>query len=304
MKIIKSVGSLLAVTATLAFSQANTLTEAEKAAGWVLLFDGKSLHGWHKKQETVTTSSWVINDSAIHRSPTSAGNIYSPAIAESFELSVEWKLKDENGNSGIWMRMMENLTETNRSGPEIQVCGKAHPDYTRDKKSVGACYMMYHPNPAPDTWVKPAGAWNTFRVIMDGKKVQHWGNGIKVVEYEIGTPDWISRQNQAEDRIKNARYGEVHYGSFVLTDHSTAVWYRNIKVRPLAGTQIKSGFPGWDPPVSVRLRISDKRAKATGLMTESFAGLVLSVDGRRLTLRPGPGHIASGAYLLQARESK
>ena len=309
MIFIKSVCAMLAVTASLAFSQANTLTDAEKAAGWVLLFDGKTLNGWHKKQETVTTTSWVINDSAIYRSPTSAGNIYSPAVVESFELSIDWKLKDDNGNSGIWMRIMESLTEDNRSGPEIQICGKGLKDYAIDRRTVGACYMMYHPNPAPEAWVKPTGQWNTFRVIMDGKKVQHWGNGTKMVEYEIGSDDWISRQNQAENRIKNARYGEVHYGSFVLTDHQTNVWYRNIKVRPLAGTQVKSGFPGWNPPVAVRHRISDKRAKATGFMIgslESFAGTVLSVDGKRLTLRSGPisGHVASGAYLLQARESK
>jgi hypothetical protein len=306
MSIMRISSGLILAAAVAVLSQPNTLTDAEKAQGWVSLFDGKSLNGWHTKNETVTNSSWILNDSAIHRGPNSGGNIYSPVTAESFEFSVDWKLKDENGNSGVWMRMMESLTEANRSGPEIQVCGKLNADYTRDKRTVGACYMMYHPNPGPDAWVKPAGQWNTFRVIMDGKHVEHWANGVKVVEYEIGSADWISRQNQAEDRIKNPRYGEVHYGSIVLTDHTTLVWYRNLKMRPLAGTTLKSAFPGWVVPVSINGANASAPARDRSLHIgevvsgpEGFAGEVLSLDGKRLRLSGNVSNrLARGAYLL------
>lgn len=304
MATIGRIGILVACVAfmaNLAAGQANTLTKEEEAAGWVLLFDGKSLNGWHKKDEKVTTSSWVINDSAIHRAASSGGNIYSPGIAESFELSIDWKIKDENGNSGVWLRMMESVTEANRSGPEIQICGKQHADYSKDKLTVGACYMMYQPNPHPDQWVKPAGQWNTFKVVMNQKHVEHWGNGVKMVEYEIGSPDWISRQNQAADRIKNPRYGEVHYGNIVLTDHQTLVWYRNIKMRPLAGTTIKSGFPGWNPPSAIRLdsrnAMRPSRNPALSIRTgNGFLAEAIGLDGKRLGAVPA----AAGAWILPA----
>jgi hypothetical protein len=307
MKMLKLLGFLMAATAALAFSQGNNaLTETEKTQGWALLFDGKSMRGWHHKGEIVTNSSWVLDDEAIHLSKQGGGNLYSPVTAQSFELSIDWKLKDENGNSGIWTRMMESLSEDNRSGPEIQILGKLNSEYTQDKLTVGSCYMMYHPKPGPDAWVKPAGQWNNYRIIMDGKHVEHWGNGVKMVEYEIGSADWLSRQNQAKARIKNSRYGEVHYGSVVLTDHESPVWFRNIKVRPLAGTQLKPAFPGWEIPTSIA---RDRFTLAPPLRSGWVAGgramlgpteAILSLDGRHLGLSvPKPSRLAAGAYILR-----
>jgi len=282
----------------------NTLTPAQRDSGWVLLFDGKTTFGWHKKQETVTSSSWVVNDSAISRS--SGGNVYSPVTAESFELSVDWKISNENGNSGIWLRMIETVTEDQRTGPEIQIVGKQHGDYGNGKTTAGACYSMYEPNPHPNDWIKPAGQWNNYRVIMDKKHVEHWGNGVKMVEYEIDSPDWTTRKRQSTlPRVRDSpRYGEVHYGSIVLTDHSTPVWYRNIRIRPLSNTQIRSAFPGFViPTVSIIARkpsrhvIIGRDRLENGLARTGLSLPLLSLDGRSLTYR---SHRSSaGAYVAR-----
>jgi hypothetical protein len=280
----------------------NTLTPAQRDSGWVLLFDGKKTTGWHKQNETVTASTWTVNDNAIYKS--GSGNLYSPVVAESFELSIDWKLANENGNSGVWMRILEPLNhDIQRSGPEIQIVGNLHLNYSQDRKTVGSCYAMYHPNPTPEHWVKPAGQWNNYRVIMDGKHVEHWGNGVKMVEYEIGSADWIARQNQAESRLKNPLYGELHYGYIVLTDHSAPVWYRNIRIRPLAGKEIRSGFPGYEVPVSAvrpgRLRIAPR-----GNVLSREGGLVpglriTALDGRTWVKPAGMAErTAAGLYVI------
>ena len=92
MKIQKILGSLLVLAMGPAFSQpANSLSEAEKAQGWVLLFDGKSLNGWHAKNQAATSRSWLVNDSAIYRGPDSKDHLYSPVAAQDFEFSGQFK---------------------------------------------------------------------------------------------------------------------------------------------------------------------------------------------------------------------
>lgn len=279
----------------------NTLTQAQKDSGWVLLFDGKTTFGWHKKQETVTANTWVVNDSAI--SNNGGGNVYSPATAESFELYVDWKVSDENANSGIWLRMIESASEEQRTGPEVQILGKKHADYANAKTTAGACYTMYGPNPHPDTWLKPAGQWNNYRVIMDGKHVEHWGNGVKMVTYEIDSQDWITRKAQSTiPRVRDSpKYGEVHYGNLVLTDHDSPVWFRNIRIRPLSGTQIRSAFPGFLVPT---VTIAPPKPGRHGVMDRSRMDAAFAGTGRLLRLnsldgrvrRFQPRGISAGAY--------
>ncbi len=79
---------------------------------------------------------------------------------------------------------------------------------------------------------RPAGEWNTGRIIVDGAHVEHWLNGEKVVEYELGSDDWLERKQNSK-WAESPDYGSLDAGHLVLTDHGDPVGYRNLKIRRL-----------------------------------------------------------------------
>jgi hypothetical protein len=213
----------------------NALTEAETAAGWQLMFDGKTLAGWHSfKKATISESGWIIKDSSIYLRGPAVGALLAPEkfAFRNFEISIDWKISDA-GNSGIFLRYLETEASENiRTGPESQVCGKGHSDYKTGATptSPGACYAMYAP---AKPWIRSAEQFNTFHVIMHENKVAHFGNGERLLEYEIGSADWTAKY-EVSKYASFPLYGEVHAGKLFLQDHASPVWYRNIKIRPLA----------------------------------------------------------------------
>ena len=229
----------LSVLAFLVFASAhaqevNTLTDAEKSQGWQLMFDGKALTGWHSFQKTsITESGWVIKDSAIYLRGPAVGALLAPEnfVYRNFEISIDWKISD-NRNSGIFLRYLESeVSENIRTGPESQICGKLHPDYKTGTEltSPGACYAMYKPaNP----WIRSSDQYNTFHVVMYENRVAHFGNGTRLLEYVIGSEDWVARYEKSK-YASFPLYGDIHAGKLFLQDHAHPVWYRNIKIRPL-----------------------------------------------------------------------
>ena len=213
----------------------NALSEVESAAGWQLMFDGKTLTGWHSfKKASISESGWIIKDSSIYLRGPAVGALLAPErfAFRNFEISIDWKIP-EAGNSGIFLRYLETEASENiRTGPESQVCGKSHSDYKTGAVSTspGACYAMY---PPAKPWIRSADQFNTFHVIMHENKVAHFGNGERLLEYEIGSPDWTAKY-EVSKYASFPLYGEVHAGKLFLQDHASPVWYRNIKIRPLA----------------------------------------------------------------------
>ncbi len=134
------------------------------------------------------------------------------------------------GNSGVFYRVSEapELEWVWQSGPEMQVLDDArHQDGARPETSAGACYGLY---PVPRGVARPAGQWNQARILVRGNHVEHWLNGRKVVEYQLGSLDW-------EERVRRSKFGEMpRYGReptghIALQDHGDWVAYRNIKIR-------------------------------------------------------------------------
>jgi hypothetical protein len=218
----------------------NALTEAEKSAGWELMFDGKSLAGWHSYRKTsIVNGGWIIQDSALYLRGNplggfAVGAVLAPEqfVCDNFDISIDWKLPD-SGNSGIFLRYLETEEkEAKRTGPETQICGKADPDYRNgaDVYSPGACYDMFAP---ARPWIRPANEYNTLRVVMFNDKVAHFGNGIKLLEYTIGDSTWKARY-EVSKYSTFPLYGDIHAGKLLLQDHASHVWYRNIKIRRLA----------------------------------------------------------------------
>jgi hypothetical protein len=205
----------------------NTLSRAEKKAGWRLLFDGKTTEGWRRyKKEDV--QGWEAVDGALVRTG-KGGDLMTKDEFESFELSLEWQIA-EGGNSGVMYHAALGEKNAYESGPEMQVLDNLkHHDGKNPLTSAGACYGLYPP--AKDV-TKPAGQWNHARLIVNHNKVEHWLNGEKVVAYEKGGPDWNTRITTS--KFKNwANFGKASRGYILLQDHGDKVAYRNVKLRVL-----------------------------------------------------------------------
>jgi hypothetical protein len=146
-----------------------------------------------------------------------------------FELELEWKVAP-GGNSGIMYRVTETAANSYESGPEMQVLDDSgHADGRSRLTSAGSAYGLY---PAPAGVVKPAGEWNAVRLVVNGNHVEHWLNGQKVVDYELGSPDWEAKV-KASKFAEWPGYGRAARGRIALQDHGDRVAYRNIRIREL-----------------------------------------------------------------------
>jgi hypothetical protein len=204
----------------------NVLTEAEQTSGWRLLFDGRSTAGWRGYKQEAVPAGWSVVDDALTRVG-QGGDIVTTEQFGSFELALEWKV-GSGGNSGIFYRGVEGAGPIYYSAPEMQVLDdERHADGKAALTSAGSNYGLY---PAPRGIVKPAGEWNAARILVDGSRVEHWLNGVKVVEYELGSADWL-------DKVKNSKfnewpeYGKAARGHIGLQDHGDWVAFRNIRIR-------------------------------------------------------------------------
>src|SRR5262249_35164425 len=132
---------------------------------------------------------WRAEDGTLYRFE-KGGDIVTAGEYTDFELALEWKIS-EGGNSGIFYRAPLALEAIYRGAPEMQVLDDAkHADGSNPLTSAGAAYGLY---PAPRGVVHKAGEWNAVRLVVKGRHVEHWLNGQKIVEYELGSPDWIQR---------------------------------------------------------------------------------------------------------------
>ena len=206
----------------------NTLTNDERAAGWVLLFDGRSTAGWRGFRQAGIPDGWRVIDGALTRDA-GGGDIITVGQFANFELALEWRIA-EGGNSGIMYRVTEAAASPALSGPEMQVLDNArHPDGQSPLTSAGACYGLYAPS---QDVTRPAGSWNQVRVVAKGSHVEHWLNGMKVVEYELGSDEWLARVQSSPYRDAPG-YGRAPIGYVALQDHGDRVAFRNIKIRPV-----------------------------------------------------------------------
>jgi hypothetical protein len=147
-----------------------------------------------------------------------------------FELEIDWKI-GEAGNSGIFYRGTEEYDHIYWSAPEYQLLDdiKGADNKTR-LTCAGAVYALY---PSPPGHLKPVGDWNTARIVAKGAHVEHWLNGVKVVEYELWSPDWEAKV--ASTKFKAwPKFGRAKVGHIGLQgDHEGALAFRNIRIREL-----------------------------------------------------------------------
>ncbi|MBS1488241.1 MAG: DUF1080 domain-containing protein [Bacteroidetes bacterium] len=218
-------------------AQANALTDAQRQEGWKLLFDGQSLQGWQifKNRKNNT---WEAKDGMLHCKPLNEkvkgdgderSDLMTTEEFQNFEFACEWKISPE-GNSGIIYRVTEEFEQPFYSGPEYQLIDdQGYKPKQEPVHLTGANYDMQ----APDALLaKPIGEWNLSRIVVNGKQVEHWLNGQKVVAYELGSADWKKRKEAS--KWKDAKgYGMATKGHIDLQDHGHEIWFRNVMVKAL-----------------------------------------------------------------------
>ena len=205
----------------------NTLTPNEQAEGWRLLFDGKTTTGWRGFRQQTLPDGWKPVEGALTRVGR-AGDIVTVDQFGDFELRIEWNLA-ANANSGVFFRVTEDDEVIWHAAPELQIIDNAYKEPLKPVQTAGANYDL-HP-PSRDA-TKPIGSWNETRLIVRGSHVEHWLNGVKVVEYELWSDDW-QRLVQASKFKAFPRYARAQQGHIALQDHGDRVAFRNIKIREL-----------------------------------------------------------------------
>jgi hypothetical protein len=198
-------------------------------AEWRVLFDGASLSAWRGYQSATVPAGWRVENGTLTKEAP-VGDIISKDQFGDFELELEWKI-GEAGNGGIFYRATEEYERVYWSGPEYQLLDdvKGADNKTR-LTCAGAAYALY---PSPAGHLKPIGQWNATRIVARGKHVEHWLNGVKLLEYELESPDW-------EAKVKASKFGEwPHYGRAarghiaLQGDHAGSLAFRNIRVHEL-----------------------------------------------------------------------
>lgn len=219
-----------------------------QASGWRSLFDGKSFDGWRGLgYDSVPSAHWKIENGAIRKiprgevarlpdgQPAAGGDLMTKETFGDFELSWEWKI-GRGGNSGVKYNVSEEISMA--AAPNHAALGFEYQllddSLAEDNKipshRAGALYDMIAPSV---NTVKPAGEWNASRLVYRGNHGEHWLNGKKIVEFELGTPRVDSLLAKSKYRsIKN--FSDRRRGHIVLQDHGEEVYFRNIRIRVLS----------------------------------------------------------------------
>jgi hypothetical protein len=210
-------------------SAVTTLTAEQRAAGWRSLFDGTSTSAWRGYKQESLPAGWSIVDGILTKTG-SANDIITRDKFGNFELALDWKLAP-GGNAGVFYRGTEEYDHIYWSAPEYQLLDDAgHPDGQSRLTSAGADYGLY---PSPAGVVKPGGQWNSTLIVVSGNRVQHWMNGQKLLEYELGSPDWEAKV-KASKFVAYPHYGRASTGYIgIQGDHDGQLWLRNIRIREI-----------------------------------------------------------------------
>jgi hypothetical protein len=221
-----------------AATQATGQLSADDAkAGWKLLFDGKTLNGWRGYKKTDASGSrWIVEDGMLTlpkndgKDTRGARDLISADTYDQFELAWEWRVAS-GGNSGLKYFVLEDLDSA--IGHEYQLIDdERHPDAKIGAKRQTA--SLYDVLPAADRPLRPAGEWNSSRVVVRGSSVEHWLNGTKVLSYELNSP--ALKTAIAASKFKDvARFGTPQKGHILIQDHGDQVWYRGVRIRAITG---------------------------------------------------------------------
>ncbi len=212
----------------------NELLDVEKEQGWELLFDGKTLNGWHLYNDPDADSVWEVVNGELHSNTNdeslTAGDLVTDKSYSNYELSLEWRIVG-NGNSGVFINVQElpEVPTAWQSGPEYQILGADHMDYDVPEKRPGCLYIF---SPQLNKVEIKQGEWNRTRIKQVDGKIAFYLNGVLTAEEDLSSPEW--KKKIAETHFsKYPKFGTTTEGKIALQYWYFETWFRNIKIREL-----------------------------------------------------------------------
>jgi hypothetical protein len=206
----------------------NVLTPSEKAAGWQLLFDGRTLDAWRGyRRETLPETGWDVSDGILRTIPkVKGGELITRKKFGDFEFAWEWRVP-AGGNNGVKYFVTEDRPQS--PGHEYQMIDDVgYPGKLTPQQLTAAFYDVLPA--AVDKPLRPAGEWNASRLVVRGARVEHWLNGKNVLTYELGSD--AVKAGIAKSKFKgHPGFGEKIDGHIMLTYHQDECSYRNLKIR-------------------------------------------------------------------------
>mgnify|MGYP006293778843 CR=1 FL=1 len=204
---------------------------------WITLFDGHSVDAWRGFRMDTFPSIWTVENGLLRTIPISDPSLKKDRVdiitKETFShyiLELEWKVAPR-GNSGVFIHVSEDVETIWYAAPEMQILDdKLHPDGANPLTAAGSLYDLIAPS--DKKVLRPVGEFNHARLEVYGSHVQHWMNGIKLLEYDLGS-DWLNKliaKSKFSEFPNFASFMEGHVG---LQHHGEETWFRNIKIKPL-----------------------------------------------------------------------
>jgi hypothetical protein len=213
----------------------NELTPSEKEAGWKNLFDGKSADQFRNYGKTDLNPIWKVADGTLTLTGKGGGDIVTKEQYGAFELTLDYKIS-KGGNSGLMYHVKETDKAPYITGPEVQIQDNVD---GKDPQKAGWLYQLY---PATTDATKPAGEWNTLRILITPDKCEQSMNGVKYCEYVKGSKEWDEKvakskfakmEGKDKESGETVGFGKPTKGYICLQDHGNEVSFRNIKIRPV-----------------------------------------------------------------------
>ena len=215
----------------------NQLLEIEKEQGWVLLFDGETLNGWHlyNNPDPTQFSAWKVHDGTLFCDATDETKVFGDLVTdteyENYELEFEWQMA-LRGNGGVFINVQESpeYTATYQTGPEYQLLEPAHMDTKTPMKRPGCLWGV---SPQLNTVeAKAFGQWNTTKIVQQDGKIEFYLNGKLTAKEDLTSLEW-------KDKISNSGFkdalgfGKATRGKIALQNWYFESWFRNMKIREL-----------------------------------------------------------------------
>ncbi len=215
----------------------NQLLDIEKGQGWKLLFDGKTLNGWHlyNNPDSTRFSAWEVKDGAIYCNATDESKVFGDLVTdtefENYELVFEWQMA-LRGNGGVFINVQESpeYSATYQTGPEYQLLEPEHMDTNTPLKRPG-CLWGLSPQ-VNKVEAKPVGQWNTGKIVQQEGKVKFYLNGTLTAEADLMSPAWANMVSTSNFKDRPA-FGKATKGKIALQNWYFESWFRDMKIREL-----------------------------------------------------------------------
>ncbi len=207
---------------------------------WIELFNGSGTEHWRGfHMDHFPDSGWYVQNNELRNDGSGAGGIITREQYANFILEWEWRLFDAGGNSGVKYFVKERPERDGKYayGLEYQMLDDAAHAWIQegrmkpnDYHTAGALYEFFPPS--PEKQLSPLGEFNSSKLVVDGDHVEHWLNGLKVVEFERGGEEFLAARAESKFRDR-PEYGLHKEGHILLQDHSSRVGFRNIRIKIL-----------------------------------------------------------------------